>query len=125
MQKTVLIVEDDSNLQSLYKQELEKAGFIIVQALSGQEALQQAVTHKPQLILLDVMLPGGMNGFEVLEKIRSDRDISKTKVIMMTNLQDEKTTAKSLGANGYFIKADTTVIELTKIVKKYLRSFPL
>ena len=116
----VLIVEDDSQLQVIYQKKLSREGHEVFLATTGQEGLQLAISKKPDIILLDVMLPGGQNGFDILEQIKRDNSLKSTPVLILTNLDTEQETALSIGASDYIIKANTSLDEMTAKVNKYL-----
>jgi len=118
--KKVLIIEDDANLISVYQAKFQAEGFEVVTALTGQQGLTSAKETSPDIILLDIMLPEGMNGFDVMEQMRIDPELVKIPVILLTNLDSEKQTGMSLGAVDYVVKADTSIDELVAKVKKHL-----
>jgi DNA-binding response OmpR family regulator len=119
----VLLVEDDNFLRSICSQKLIKEGFEVVEAVDGVQALKEMEKIKPDVILLDLVMPS-MDGFEVLAKIRNhqDKKIAVTPVIILSNLgQDEEIKkALSLGANMFLVKANFTTGEIVKKVKKLL-----
>ncbi len=112
MDKKILITEDDTFLQGLVSSKLSKAGYKIVVANNGEEAVKMAMAEKPSLILLDLVLPGTMDGFAALQKIRETD--KKTPIIIFSNLAEEKDMAKGkeLGANEYMVKSNFTLDEL-------------
>ncbi len=116
----ILIVEDDSQLQLIYQKKLSREGHEIFLATTGQEGLLLATSKKPDIILLDVMLPGGQNGFDILEQIKRDTNLKSIPVLILTNLDTEQETALSIGANDYIIKANTSLDEMLMKVNKYL-----
>jgi len=119
--KTILLVEDDVFLSSLLKTRFQKEGFDVAHAADGEEALDYLRERKPDLILLDIILPK-KSGFEVLEAIRSDPQLNQSPVIIISNLGQESDvqTAKDYGAIEYFIKARTSIDDLISRVKDYL-----
>src|SRR3989344_4811057 len=117
--KKILIIEDSRELQRIYATALEEAGFSVIQAFTGQEGLSKAAEKQPDMIVLDIMLPGGINGFEVLERIKLDNQLKNIPVVVLTNLTGEEHTAKSLGVKEYVLKADITPNDLVSLVKKY------
>ena len=119
--KKILIVEDDKLLQQVYFDRLVKEGFVVIQAFTGQQGLTQATNYNPDLIILDIMLPGGLNGFDVLSQIKSNKAFNKIKVIVLTELKDQKKTAESLGANDYIIKEEDQVDDVIAKIKSYLK----
>lgn len=116
----ILIVEDDSQLQIIYQKKFTKEGHEVYVATTGQEGLTIAQTKIPDIVLLDVMLPGGQNGFDVLEQIKRNPALTKIPVLMLTNLDTEQQTAMSIGASDYIVKANTSLDNMVNIVNKYL-----
>lgn len=119
--KKILVVEDNKLLQQIYLDRLVKEGFTVLQAFSGPQATTMAANFKPDLILLDVMLPGGLNGFDVLQELRRDLAFKHTPIIMITDLKNEEQTAKSLGATDYLIKSDNMMDQVVGKVKAHLK----
>lgn len=117
----ILIVEDDSQLQDIYNRKLTREGNEVILATTGEEGLLKVKQNIPDIILLDVMLPGGQNGFDVLEQIKRDPNLSKIPILILTNLDTEQETAMSIGANDYIIKANTSLDEMVAKVNKYLK----
>lgn len=117
----ILIVEDDKFLRELLVRKLESQGFIISTAVEGKEALSKVKEELPQLILLDLILPG-MDGFEVLEQIKKDSQINKIPVIILSNLGQREEVEKGLelGAADYLIKAHFTPNEIVDKVREVL-----
>jgi len=118
MSKKVLLIEDDLDIQRIYTEKLKNNGFEVVLAHDADSGLQFTKVEKPNLILLDIMLPGKMNGFELLEILKKDDNLKKIPVIVMTNLDTEKKQALDIGANDYLIKANTSLDDLLTKVKK-------
>jgi two-component system, OmpR family, alkaline phosphatase synthesis response regulator PhoP len=119
MSKSVLLVEDDLDLQRIYSEKLGNSGFKVNLAIDATQGFSAIKNLKPSLILLDIMLPGKMNGFELLKKIKSEDDIKNIPVIVITNLDTEKDEAIKLGAIDYFIKANIELSEIVEKVKKF------
>lgn len=119
----ILIVEDDSFLRDLCVKELARKGFTVYEAVDGEKALNQLEKIKPDMILLDIILPA-IDGFDVLEKIKNheDKDIQNIPVVMLSNLgeKDDIKKAKDLGASDYLVKAHFTTKEITAKVKEEL-----
>ncbi len=124
--KKILIVEDDQFLLEMYSAKLKGAGFQIEIAKDGEEALDKAFEFKPDLILLDIVLPK-MDGFEVLKRLKENPVLRKIRVIALTNLgqQGEVQKGTSLGADDYFIKAHFTPSEVAYRVSNFLKNPPL
>ncbi len=117
----ILIIEDDSQLKVLYRGKFTDEGFRVILATTGEEGLSKAKTEHPNLILLDIMLPGGINGFDVLEELKRNEDLKKIPVVVLTSLDNEEKVAKEIGAIDYIIKAHTDPKDIVDIVNKHLR----
>lgn len=117
----ILIIEDDVFLSNIYNKKFFNNGYEVILASDGKKGLSLAKQKKPDIILLDIMLPI-MNGFEVLEEIRKDDEIKDTPVIMLTNIneQDEIKRGYNLGIKDYIIKTFITPGDIAEKVKKYL-----
>ena len=120
----ILLVEDDQFLSALLKTRLEKEKFEVIPAHDGPEALQSLRNTKPDLILLDIILPG-KSGFDVLEEIRSDPQLQDKKdipVIIISNLGQESDMerGKDLGVVDYFVKARVSIDELVNKVNSFI-----
>lgn len=120
--KTVLIIDDDEALQRIYQEKLLLEGIIAILASEGTTGLSQAQVTKPDLILLDIMLPGGMNGFDVLEKLKRNATTKQIPVIVLTNLESEEAVAKQIGATDYLVKVNTRLEDIIKKIKDILTS---
>lgn len=119
--KTVLIIEDDPFLLSMYVTKLEMAEYTVLQATDGKEGLDKVRSEKPDLVLLDVLLPE-MDGFEVLEAIHQDTELNQIPVILLTNLGQKEDIDRGLelGAVDYLIKAHFTPQEVMKKIEAAL-----
>jgi len=117
----VLIIEDDHFLSSLLKNRLEKQGFAVTQAFDGEEALEILKTLRPNLIVLDVIMPK-VSGFDLLERISLDPELHQIPVIAVSNLgQDsDMQKAKQLGAVDYFVKVQIPIDELVNKIKSHI-----
>ena len=117
----VLLVEDDVNLRDIYTARLTAEHYQIVTASDGEEALTVAMRERPDIVLLDIMIPK-ISGFDVLDILRSTPEIKNTKVIIMTALSQDTDRSKgeSLGANKYLIKSQVTLEDVVKAVKDSL-----
>lgn len=120
--KKILLIEDDPFLASLLGNRLKKEGFELVVAKSGTEANKVLRAEKPDLVLLDIILPG-KSGFEVLEEIKTDPQVSKTPVMIISNLGQEMDIerGKEFGVVEYIVKAQVSIDDLVKKVKDYLQ----
>jgi len=121
MAKQILLVEDDQFLSTLLKARLEKEGLGVLLAGDGNEALEILKKNKPDLVLLDLILPG-KSGFEVIEKIVSDPQYGQPPVVVISNLGQEAdiSRAKESGAKDYLVKAQTPIDALVGKVKGYV-----
>lgn len=121
--KKIMIVEDDPTLRDIYTTRFQAEGFLIVAASDGEEALATAVREKPDLILLDIMMPK-ISGFDVLDILRDTDETRDAKIIVMSALSQaadiEK--GKNLGANAYMVKSQVTLSEVVEKVKAVLAS---
>lgn len=119
--KKILLVEDDDRLASVYETRLQSEGFITKRVANGEEALAMALQVKPDLILLDVMMPK-VSGFDVLDILRNTPETSNIKIIMLTALSQEsdKQRAVSLGVDDYLIKSQVVIADVVDRVKKQL-----
>jgi len=117
----ILVVEDETFLVKIYSVKLKKEGYDVTLAMDGEEAVKLAAETKPDLILLDLILPK-LNGFEALEQIRKNPSIKKTPVIVLSNLGQEEDIkrAESLGATDYLIKANFSIQDVVQKIKTVL-----
>lgn len=121
MAKKITVVEDDKFLRELITQKLSKEGYDITEAVDGEEGIETIKEEKPDLILLDLILPG-IDGFEVLARIKSDPGISEIPVIILSNLgqKDDIERGLKMGAKDYLIKAHFTPEEIIKKINTVL-----
>ncbi len=117
--KKVLFIEDEFTLQKAVSETLGKAGYDVIQAIDGETGLKLAFREKPDLILLDIILPK-MDGFEVLQKLKSEKDTKDIPVIILTNLAGSEDVEKSLnlGATTYLVKSDHSVEDILAKIKQ-------
>ena len=125
MNEKILIVEDDNFLSTILANRLKKEGFVVLQAFNGEEALDLLKTEKPNLIVLDLILPK-KSGFDVLETISADPQLNQIPVVVFSNLGQESDIGKtkSLGAIEYHIKVRTSVNDFLGIIKDVMTRFP-
>ncbi len=123
MTKKILLIEDDNMLRELITKRLTDGGYQVAQAIDGINGLMAVKEIRPDLVLLDIILPG-MDGFEILEKIKSDDQISKIPVIMLSNLSQTSDIEKALklGASDYFIKINFTSDDVLEKIKNILKT---
>lgn len=120
MTKKILIIEDDKVLNEMYALKFSKEKYEVETAYEGIEGLSKLSSFKPDIILLDLMMPS-MNGFETLESIKYHTS-SKCKIVVFTNIVDKDKIDKAMQmwADGYLIKSDTTPKDAVKKVDSYL-----
>ena len=118
--KTVLVIDDDPQMHDIYREALESESVHMISAGEGDEGIARARETKPDLILLDIMLSSGLNGFDVLEQLKRDQSLVKIPVIVLTNLDSERKTAMEIGAADYIVKANIAMDELVSKIMKYL-----
>lgn len=119
--KSVLVVEDNINLRNLIVDKLQAEGLDTFVADTAQQGEIQVKENHPNLILLDIMLPGGMNGFDLLEELKRDPILKAIPVIVLTNLSTEEKTATEIGAIDYIVKTDISLDEVALKVKNHLQ----
>lgn len=119
--KKILLVEDDVALAAVYKSRLELEDFDTREVHNGEEALTAAKEYKPDLILLDAMMPK-ISGFDVLDILRNTDETKDVKVIMLTALSQakDKERADALGANDYLVKSQVVIGDVVDRVKHHL-----
>lgn len=120
--KTILLIEDDPFLIDLYTTKFKEVGFEVEVAADGEKGLKKMREKKPDLILLDIVLPA-INGWEILGEIKKDENLRDLKVIILSNLTQKEEVEKGLklGAIKYLIKAHYTPTEVVEEVKKILK----
>ena len=119
--KKILLVEDDDALASVYQVRLQAEGFDLRRVPNGEEALAAAIEYKPDLILLDVMMPK-VSGFDVLDILRNTPQTLNVKVIMLTALSQDsdKERAMSLGVDDYLVKSQVVIADVVDRIKSAL-----
>ena len=119
--KFVLVAEDDIFYANVYKLKLTKEGYDVEVAPNGEWAIRYAQKRKPDLILLDLVMPI-KDGFETLRDLKADPNLKDVNVVILSNLGQEEDIekAKKLGALDYWVKTDISIQELIEQVKKYL-----
>jgi DNA-binding response OmpR family regulator len=117
----ILLVEDDDSLASVYVTRLQAEGFDVRRVANGEEALAAALDYRPNLILLDVMMPR-VSGFDVLDILRNTPETANTKVIMLTALSQESDheRATSLGADDYLVKSQVVISDVVDRIRHHL-----
>ncbi|MBI4050161.1 MAG: response regulator [Candidatus Doudnabacteria bacterium] len=117
----VLVVEDEEILLAALKEELSGGGYEVEGALDGVEGLEKTKSFKPDLILLDLVMPK-MDGMEMLQKLKADAETRDVPVVILTNLSDYEriSEALSLGAMDYLVKANYKLEDLLDKVRTVL-----
>ncbi len=126
----ILIVDDDALLVRMYQKKLENDGYIVATADDGETALQKVQELKPDLILLDIMMPK-VNGLQVLAILKEDKETSSIPVILLTNVgssDEDVNRGLELGAVAYLVKAgnrpSTVVAKVKEILAGYVHDLP-
>jgi len=119
--KKILFIEDEETLQKTLGEVLKQEGYEIIPALDGKAGLNLLKSEKPDLILLDLVMPK-MDGFEVLKRLKADEETKDIPVIVLTNLEGIGDVGKAieLGATTYLVKAQYSLEEVVEKVKKAL-----
>jgi DNA-binding response OmpR family regulator len=120
--KTILFIEDESALQKTFGDMLTHEGYEMISALNGEAGLRLAQEKKPDLILLDLILPK-VHGLEVLKKLKQNPETKEIPIVILTNLEDMESVEKALrlGAVTYLVKASYTLEEVLEKIKNSLR----
>lgn len=121
--QTILVVDDEKDLLDLIEYNLKKEGFAVLKAENGEEGIKIAKEHKPDLVLMDIMMPK-MDGMEAVEKMRSDEELKAIPIIFLTARSDEKTEVEGLnkGGDDYITKPISTT-KLISRIKAVMRRF--
>lgn len=121
--KKVIVVEDDEHISKVYEIKLAKEGIDAKVARDGEEAVVMITAEKPNLIILDLMIPK-KDGFGVLEEIKKNPELASIPVIILSNLgqKSDQDRALALGANEYLVKVDYPIQDIIEKVKGYLSS---
>lgn len=124
MTKKILIVDDENDLSEALDTALTEAGFETIVAPDGTQGLSLALTEKPDLILLDILMPK-MNGHEMINELRKDAWGKNVPVMFLTNFDDASNIAQGFERKGndYIIKSSTSLAEIVKKVKQYLAGY--
>ena len=119
--KKILLVEDDMALSAVYRSRLEIEGFDVREANNGEDALSATVEYRPDLILLDAMMPK-ISGFDVLDILRNTPETANVRIIMLTALSQpkDKERAESLGVDDYLVKSQVVIGDVVARVKHHL-----
>lgn len=120
-QKKILLVEDDDALASVYTTRFDAEGFMVKRVPNGEEALAAALEFRPDIILLDVMMPK-VSGFDVLDILRNTPETANSKVIMLTALSQDsdRARAEELGVDDYLVKSQVVIADVVDRVRQHL-----
>lgn len=119
--KIVLVVEDDKFYSNIYKVKLAKEGIDARLANDGNQALELARQEKPDLVLLDLIMPG-KDGFETLKEFKADPELKDVRIVILSNLSQEEDVKRVMdaGALDYLVKANISLQDMVEHIKKYL-----
>ena len=119
--KKILLVEDDTALSAVYRSRLELEGFDVREVHNGEDALSATVEYRPDLILLDVMMPK-ISGFDVRDLLRNTPETANVRIIMLTALSQpkDKERAEGLGVDDYLVKSQVVIGDVVARVKHHL-----
>ena len=119
--KKILLVEDDEGLASVYQTRLEAEGFTVRRVPNGEDALAAAIEFKPDLILLDEMMPK-VSGFDVLDILRNTPETTNIRIVMLTALSQEadQQRAEELGVDEYLVKSQVVIADVVERIKHHL-----
>lgn len=120
--KKILVVEDDKFLANAYKAGFEGEGFEVVLAYDGEEALSLAEQMRPDIIILDILIPK-MDGFAVLQQLKASKDLEHIPVIIASNLGQQQDIDKGmeLGAKDFIVKSESSVTQILNKIKDILK----
>lgn len=119
--KRILLVEDDDALASVYITRLQAEGFDVRRVSNGEDALAAALSYRPDLTLLDVMMPK-VSGFDVLDILRNTPETANLRIIMLTALSQDtdKERARTLGVDDYLVKSQVVIADVIDRIKHHL-----
>jgi len=119
--KKILLVEDDEALAGVYRSRLEIEGFDVKEVHDGEYALSEAISFRPDLILLDAMMPR-VSGFDVLDILKNTPETMNIKIIMLTALNQpkDKENAEALGVDEYLVKSQVVISDVVERVRYHL-----
>jgi DNA-binding response OmpR family regulator len=117
----ILMIEDNHFMRKIYRNKLTSAGFEFIEAVNGEEGLNKVISEKPDLVLLDLILPR-KHGFDVLIEMRKGKETKDIPVIILSILGQEADIKKglSLGAQDYLVKTQTNLSEVAEKVQRWL-----
>lgn len=117
----ILMIEEDRFLRKIYRDKFSKLDFEFIEATNGEEGLNKVIYEKPDLVLLDLMLPK-KNGFDVLIDMKSNKNTENIPVIILSNLSQESDIKRglSLGAEDYLVKTEVSLSQVVEKVREQL-----
>lgn len=117
----ILLVEDDKAFSQAYQTRMEAEGFEVKLCQNGQEALSTAISFKPDLILLDIMMPR-ISGFDVLDILRNTPETAASKIVVLSALgqPSDKQKAMAAGADDYLVKAQAVITDVMTRIRQHL-----
>jgi two-component system phosphate regulon response regulator PhoB len=120
-QNKILLVEDDEALAQMYMMRLQAEGFGVEHVANGEDALSAAVKYRPDLILLDAMMPK-ISGFDVLDILRNTPETANMRIIMLTALSQpkDKERAENLGVDDYLVKSQVVIADVIERIRYHL-----
>lgn len=120
-QHKILLVEDDEALAQMYVMRLTAEDFVVEHVANGEDALSSAIKFKPDLILLDVMMPK-ISGFDVLDILRNTPETANVRIVMLTALSQpkDKERAENLGVDDYLVKSQVVIADVIERIKHHL-----
>ncbi len=120
--KKIIIVEDDQSLQNALSEVISREGFEVESAFDGEEAIKTIGKYKPDLVLLDIILPK-KNGYDVLQKLKKDPETKSIPVMILTNLEEVDNVQKALdlGATNYLVKSDFSLKDVMGKIREILK----
>lgn len=121
-QKKILLVDDDKELCDLYKTTLSAEGFKVTIAVNGEEALSEIMKEKPDLVILDIMMPK-IHGIDTLDILKATPETKEVKILVLSALSDQKMIerAKNFGATDYIVKSEADMGTVVKRIKDILK----
>ncbi|HXY17936.1 MAG TPA: response regulator [Candidatus Nitrosopolaris sp.] len=121
--KKILLVEDDNNLADVYLTRLKAEGFDVRRVADGEEALSAAIEYKPDLVVLDIMMPK-VGGFDVLDILRNTPETTNLKIIMVTarGQDSDRQRAENLGVDDYLVKSQVVIADIITRIKQQLNA---
>lgn len=119
--KKILLVEDDPMIVEMYKMRLEEEGFEVLITDRGSEALEWAISRRPEVVLLDIILPE-VDGFSILQNLKNSQETKDIPVLLLTNLGQESDQEKGrqMGVTDYFVKSQHTPADIIQKINSII-----